>query len=575
MRWSNLFAPTLREAPADAVITSHQLLLRGGFIRQLHAGHYSLLPLGLRVHKKVAAIVSEEMDAIGAQETLLPALHPAWVWKRSGRWEAMGEEMFRLRDRRGNDHALGMTHEEVVATLLGELRSYRDLPQIWYQIQTKFRDEPRPKSGLLRVREFAMKDSYSIDLNEEGLDRAFELHRKAYQRIFRRLGLPAVAVEASSGAMGGSASVEFMVPSPAGEDDIARCCGCGYAANLERAVSEPSDSPDDPDAPLQKFPTPGIRTIVDLAAAFKDAPPQRQIKTLVYVIDEETTLVLLRGDHDLNVQKLLDSCSAATARAATDAECIDALSASPGSLGAVGVSSIPVLADNSLNGRRNLVTGANIDDFHLRGVDVARDISVEAWGDFRTVQAGEPCTRCGEKLEVIRCIETGHIFKLGRRYAEAFDVSVLDENGVRQTPAMGSYGIGIGRAMATIAETNHDERGLIWPVAAAPFSAVVVPLAVHDDQVAQTAENLYEELRKAGADVLLDDRDLRAGVKFSDTELIGIPYRLTIGQRSLSSGFVELTERSNQKTEKVPLSDASRRLLAAVADAPPGNARES
>lgn len=568
MRWSNLFAPTLREAPADAVVASHQLLLRGGFIRQLHAGHYSLLPLGLRVHKKVAAIVREEMDAIGAQEMLLPALHPAWVWERSGRWAAMGDEMFRLQDRRGNDHALGMTHEEVVALLLGELRSYRDLPQIWYQIQTKFRDEPRPKSGLLRVREFAMKDSYSIDLHDEGLDQAFELHREAYQRIFRRLGLSAIAVEASSGAMGGSASVEFMVPSPAGEDDIATCGSCGYAANVERATSAVKSPFDEPDFPLQCLPTPGIRTIADLAKSERTAAPHNQIKTLLVFLDDAMTLVLLRGDHELNTQKLLDDCSASTFRAATPEECLDDLGALPGSLGAVHVKHRTILADHALAGRRNLWAGANKNDHHYRSVDMERDIAPLRWGDFRQVNAGEPCAKCGEPLEVTRCIETGHIFKLGRRYAEAFEVSVLDENGVRQTPTMGSYGIGIGRAMAAVAETHHDDRGLIWPVSAAPFSAAVVSLAAHNSQVAQAAENLYEELREAGADVLLDDRDLRAGVKFSDIELIGIPYRLTIGQRSLSSGVAELTERANGRTENVPLGEAAERLLAAAAGAP-------
>ena len=567
MRWSNLLAPTLREAPADAVVASHQLLLRGGFIRQLHAGHYSLLPLGLRVHKKVAAIVREEMDAIGAQEMLLPALHPAWVWERSGRWQAMGDEMFRLQDRRGNDHALGMTHEEVVALLLGELRSYRDLPQIWYQIQTKFRDEPRPKSGLLRVREFAMKDSYSIDLHDEGLDQAFELHREAYQRIFRRLGLSAIAVEASSGAMGGSASVEFMVPSPAGEDDIAACANCGYAANVERATSAVKSPSDEPNLPLQCVPTPGIRTIADLAKSERTAAPYNQIKTLLVFLDDAMTLVLLRGDHELNVQKLLDDCSASSFRAATPEECLDDLEALPGSLGPVHVKHRTILADHALAGRRNLWAGANEDDYHYRGVDMERHIAPLRWGDFRQVNAGEPCAKCGEPLEVTRCIETGHIFKLGRRYAEAFDVSVLDENGDRQTPAMGSYGIGIGRAMAAIAETNHDDRGLIWPVSVAPFSAAVVSLAAHNSEVAQAAEKLYEELREAGADVLLDDRDLRAGVKFSDIELIGIPYRLTIGQRGLSSGVAELTERASGKTENVPIGEAAERLLAAATQA--------
>ena len=562
MRWSNLFAPTLREAPADAVVASHQLLLRGGFIRQLHAGHYTMLPLGWRVHEKVAKIVREEMDAIGGQEFLLPALHPAWIWERSGRWQQMGEEMFRLQDRKGAQGVLGMTHEEVAAHLANEIRSYRELPQIWYQIQTKFRDEPRPRSGLLRVREFAMKDSYSIDLDDDSLDHAFELHRKAYEKIFERLGLPAIAVEASSGAMGGSASVEFMVASPAGEDDIATCASCGYAANVERAVSAPEAQPNEADTPLERFPTPGVRTIAGLATAYPQAAPQRQIKTLVYLLDGEMKLLLLRGDHELNTQKLLDAYPADDARPATPEECAAALGASPGSLGAVGVKDLPVLADHSLVGRRNLFTGANEDDFHLRGVDMERDIAVEAWGDFRQVNAGEPCSVCREPLTVTRCIETGHIFKLGRRYAKAFDLTVMDPGGARRIPTMGSYGIGIGRAMAAVAEIYHDERGISWPLSVAPYQVAVVCLAAHDEQTTRSAERLYAELIDAGVEVLLDDRDLRPGVKFSDVELIGIPYRLTVGPRGLESEEVELTERASGETRRLPVEQAAEMTLA-------------
>lgn len=568
MRWSDLFAPTLREAPADAVVASHQLLLRGGFIRQLHAGHYTMLPLGWRVHEKVAKIVREEMDAIGGQEFLLPALHPAWIWERSGRWQQMGEEMFRLQDRKGAQNALGMTHEEVAAHLASEIHSYRELPQIWYQIQTKFRDEPRPRSGLLRVREFAMKDSYSIDLDDDGLDHAFELHRKAYEKIFERLGLPAIAVEASSGAMGGSASVEFMVASSAGEDDIATCASCGYAANVERAVSAPETQPNEADTPLERFPTPGVRTIAGLADACPPAVPQRQIKTLVYLLNGEIKLLLLRGDHELNTQKLLDAYPADDARPATPEECVAALGASPGSLGAVGVKDLSVLADHSLKRRRDLFTGANEDDFHLRGVDVERDIAVEAWGDFRQVNAGEPCSLCGEPLNVTRCIETGHIFKLGRRYAKAFKLTVMDPGGARRIPTMGSYGIGIGRAMAAVAEIYHDERGISWPLSVAPYQVAVVCLAVHDEQTTRSAERLYAELTNAGVEVLLDDRDLRPGVKFSDVELIGIPYRLTVGPRGLEAGEVELTERASGETRRLPVEQAAEKTLGFLAIAP-------
>ena len=567
MRWSNLFVPTLREAPAEADVASHRLLLRAGFIRQLHSGHYSLLPLGLRVHEKVADVVRQEMNAIGAQELLLPAMHPAWVWEQSGRWTSMGDEMFRLTDRKGAEVALGMTHEEVIAFHAREIHSYREVPQIWYQIQWKFRDEPRPKSGLLRVREFAMKDSYSLDIDDAGLDHAFDLHHEAYTRIFERLGLPAIAVEASSGAMGGSASVEFMVPSDAGEDDIVRCGNCGYAANVERAVAVVPPVEDPPGGVLERFATPGIRTIAALAAAEAEAPPQRQIKTMVYVLDDQVTLVLLRGDHDLSVQKLLDSTGSAQARPAVAEECAAALGASPGSLGAVGVTDLPVLADGALAGRSNLTTGANTDDFHYRGVDIGRDITVGEWLDLRQVRHGEPCTGCGDPLELLRCIETGHIFKLGRRYAEAFETTVMDAEGVPRTLTMGSYGIGIGRAVAAVAETHHDERGLCWPVSVAPYESVVVPISGRDEAVTGVAERIYGELRDAGVEVIIDDRDARPGVKFSDIELVGIPYRVTVGPRGLANGEVELTERATGETTNVPIDAAASEVRAALAAA--------
>ncbi|MCY4632059.1 MAG: proline--tRNA ligase [bacterium] len=563
MRWSNLFVPTLREAPAEAEVASHRLLLRAGFIRQLHSGHYSLLPLGLRVHDKVADIVREEMDAIGGQEMLLPAMHPAWVWEQSGRWTSMGEEMFRLTDRKDAEVALGMTHEEVIALVAREIHSYREVPQIWYQIQWKFRDEPRPKSGLLRVREFAMKDSYSLDIDDAGLDRAFDLHHGAYTRIFERMGLPAIAVEASSGAMGGSASVEFMVPSAAGEDDIVRCGNCGYAANVERAVAVVPPVEDPPGGDLEQFATPGIRTIAALAAAEADAPPHRQIKTMVYVLDGQVTLVLLRGDHELSDQKLIDTTGAAVARPAGAEECVAALGASPGSLGAVGVTDLPVLADGALAGRSNLTTGANVDDFHYRGVDIERDIDVGEWLDVRQVRHGEPCTGCGDPLELLRCIETGHIFKLGRRYAEAFETTVMDAEGVPRTLTMGSYGIGIGRAVAAVAETHHDERGLCWPVSVAPYEVAVVPISGRDNTVTEVAERIYGELRDAGVEVIIDDRDARPGVKFSDIELVGIPYRITVGPRGLANGEVELTERATGETTNVAVAEAAAGVRAA------------
>ncbi len=553
MRWSKLFIPTLRDAPADAEAPSHALLVRGGFMRQLHAGHYSMLPLGWKVHQKVAAIVRQEMDAIGGQEFSLPTMHPASIWKQSGRWDTMGEIMFRLKDRRDNDLALGITHEEIFAFVATELSSYRELPQLWYQVQTKFRDEARPKSGLLRVREFAMKDSYSFDVDWAGLDVAFETHHAAYTRIFARLGLAAFPVEASSGAMGGNASTEFMVPCASGEDDVVHCPNCDYAGNIERATSTlPPVADDAPPAEPERFPTPGVRTIADLETFEGGAAANRQIKTLVMIIDSEVTLALLRGDHQLTEQKLIDATGAVRLRPAEAAETLAALGANPGSLGAVGVSGIRIVADDALRGRTNMTTGANTDDVHYRGVDVERDITVTQWADLRQVTAGEACPKCGHELEMLRCVEAGHIFKLGTMYAEKLGVMVTDAEGRQRPVVMGSYGIGIGRNMAAVAETHHDDKGLIWPVSIAPYEVVLTAVAL-DDTTMAAAEGLYDGLRARGIDVLFDDRDTRAGVKFADAELIGIPYRVTLGPKALAAGEVELTTRATGTTERVAL----------------------
>jgi prolyl-tRNA synthetase family II len=561
MRWSQLHIPTLREDPADADAASHRLLLRGGFIRQLLAGHYTMLPLGVRVRAKIIGIIREEMDRIGAQEFLIPCMQPAQLWEKSGRLAVMGEEMFRLTDRKGAELVLAMTNEEAVTTLATELSSYRQLPQSWYHIQTKFRDEPRPRSGLIRVREFTMKDSYSFDLDQAGLDVSFDAHRGAYQRIFARLGIPAIPVEASSGTMGGSDSVEFVCPSEAGEDLIARCGGCGYAANLEKATSELAPAEDGPGRPLpEELATPGVRTIDDLATRYAK-PADRQIKTLVYVIDDQVTLVLLRGDHPLAEQKLADTAGSGDIRPAHPDEIRAALGASPGSLGAVGVAGLPIIADLALRGRRDMTTGANVDDVHLTGVDVARDIAVGSWADLREVTAGEPCPRCGTPLEIIRAIEVGHIFKLGRKYTDAFGVSVLGPDGSSIVPAMGCYGIGVERAMAAIAEVHHDDAGLSWPVAVAPAEVDVVLLTPKDQAARAAAEALHAGLVAAGADALFDDRDERPGVKYRDAELTGIPYRISVGSRDLAEGVVEITSRATAAKERVPTTEAVRRVL--------------
>ena len=560
MRWSSLFIPTLRDAPAEADAVSHRLLVRGGFMRQLQSGHYSMLPLGWKVHQKVGEVIRQEMDGIGAQEFLLPAMHPASVWQASGRWESMGDEMFRLTDRKGADLALGMTHEEVFAGIAGELNSYRDLPQLWYQIQWKFRDEPRPKSGLLRVREFAMKDSYSFDLDDAGLDRSFDLHHDAYQRIFRRLDLDALPVEASSGAMGGSASIEFMVESSAGEDDVAICGDCGYSANVERATSALPEvgNRSSGDAP-ERFATPGIRTIAALAEA--GHPPEHQVKTLVYRVDGALTLILLRGDHPFLEQKFVDATGAVEVVPADGDEIRAALGASPGSLGAVGVADLTIYADEALRSRSGMTTGANEDDVHLEGVDVERDVAVDHWLDLRSILDGEACASCGAVLRIARCIEAGHIFKLGRRYSEAMGVTVLDADGVNRVPTMGSYGIGVGRAMAAVAETHHDENGLVWPMGIAPYEVVLTVVKVDHEESMGCAERFYDELQAAGVDVLLDDRDGRPGVKFADAELIGIPLRVTIGPRGLENSIVELTARADGERHDVPVDDVVARLV--------------
>jgi prolyl-tRNA synthetase len=549
--------PTLREDPADAGAPSHRLLLRAGYIRQLMAGHYSLLPLAVRVRLKVIQVIREEMNRIGAQEVLMPTVHPAEVWQRSGRLDVMGEEMFRLRDRKDADLVLVMTAEEVVTTLAAELSSYRELPQTWYQVNTKYRDEPRPKAGLMRVREFTMKDSYSFDLDAAGLDKSFDAHHWAYTRIFERLGIPAIPVDASSGAMGGTGSTEFMCPSEIGEDDIVYSRECGYAANREKATSRLPETDPAADAALasgapERFDTPGVRTIEDLAQRF-GAPADRQVKTLVYVLDGTLTLALVRGDHALEEQKLVDATGAVNHRPAAADEIIAALGAAPGSLGAVGVTGIPVIADEALRGRSGMVTGANVNEVHLRGVDVARDITVGSWADLRTVTAGEACIQCGSPLEVFKGIEVGHIFKLGYKYTEALDVTVSGPDGKPVKPIMGCYGIGVERAMAAIVEVHHDAKGIIWPAAVAPFDAVVVVAQQNDPAVAEAGEQVYRRLLEAGIDVIIDDRAARAGEKFSDAELAGIPLRITIGKRGLAAGTAEVTERATGETATVTL----------------------
>ncbi len=556
MRWTTLFIPTLREHPAEAEVISHQLLLRAGYIRQLAAGIYSYLMPAQRSLLKIQQIVREEMNAIGGQEMLFPALHPAELWKESGRWEVMGDNMFRLKDRFGRDLCLGMTHEEVATSVArGELRSYNQLPQIWYQIQTKFRDEPRPKSGLLRVRQFIMKDAYTFDLDAAGLDIAYQKHYAAYCKIFDRCGLQYSIVEADSGAMGGSQSHEFMVLSDAGEDFIATCPNCGYAANIEKAKSNavpPSGTDPEGDLEPEEFHTPGFKTIAEVAA-FTKLPETSQMKSLVMAADGKPVLVMVRGDHQLSETKLLSVLGATELRPALPQEISEWFKASAGSLGPVGVKNMRVLADLALQGRRNMVAGANKDDYHLKNVTPGEDFQPEYF-DLRQVSAGDTCINCGHLLTVAKAIEIGHIFKLGYKYSESMGLRVLGKDGKEVTPIMGSYGIGIERILTCAIELFHDKDGIALPAAIAPFEVVITPVNYAEPLQHEAADMLYAECRKLGIDALLDDRSERAGVKFKDAELIGVPYRITIGKK-LSEAKVEFVERRTRTSVEVLLSE--------------------
>ena len=567
MLWSKLFIPTLREAPAEAEVVSHKLLLRAGYIRQVASGVYSHLFLSQRSLLKITKIVREEMDAMGGQEMLLPALNPAELWRESGRWEVMGHDMFRLKDRWDRDMCLAMTHEEVMTSIArGELRSYKQLPQIWYQIQTKFRDEMRPKSGLMRVRQFIMKDSYSFDLAPEGLDVSYRKHYDAYCKIFSRCGLTYMAVEAHSGAMGGNESTEFMVASSAGEDFVAVCPECGYAANLEKAISTAKPpAAADPEGELapEEFHTPGFKTIAEVSG-FTKLPETSQMKSLVMVADGKPVLALLRGDHQLSETKFSSVMQAREIRAAHPAEIQEWFGAAPGSLGPIGVTNMPVVADSALEGRRNMIAGANKDNHHLRHVTPGRDFSAR-FADLRQAEAGDTCPSCAKGiLELTKTIEVGHIFKLGYKYSQSMGLRVLNAGGEEVTPIMGSYGIGIERILSAAVEQHNDKDGMTLPVAIAPFTVVVTPVNIADADQKHAAQQIYEACLALGLDALLDDRDERAGVKFKDAELIGIPYRITVGKK-LAQGLVEFVQRRGKTSSDIPVGDAAMAVREAAA----------
>ncbi len=554
MHFSKLFIPTLREEPADAESVSHILMLRGGYIRQLAAGLYIYLPLFWKVLNRINTIIRQEMDAIGAQEIVMPTLHPAEIWQQTGRWDAIGDEMFRLKDRSRRDMCLGMTHEEIVTWLASrEIRSYRDLPQVWYQLQTKMRDEARPKSGVLRTREFIMKDSYSFDVSEDTLDRNYNLHADAYHRIFERCGLRFIQVESDPGMMGGAVSHEFMAPSPSGEDDVALCESCGYAANIELARSIPHKKESRVREPGAVH-TPEKRTVEEVSRFLKLSSSDF-IKSLLVISDNGPILALIRGDQALHEKKLTKIIG--THRPAHKDEVKDILGVEAGFIGPVG-QKIRMIADECLK-EGMYVCGANRPHYHMSGVTAQKDFSPE-WHDIHVAQEGDSCINCTASLIVRRVIEIGNIFKLGTKYSEPLKAHFLDENGNEKPIIMGSYGIGPARIAAAAIEQNHDKDGIIWPSSIAPFHLEILPLNLNDRKTVLIAEKTYKELSESGIDVLIDDREVRAGVKFKDADLIGIPTQVIIGEKNLKNDVVEVKDRRTRTSETVPIKDLAKRL---------------
>ena len=549
MRYSKLLIPTLKENPSEAEAISHKLMIRAGLVRQLAAGLYIYLPLGLIILDKINRILREEMSAIGAQEISMPVLHPAEVWQQTGRWNEIGDEMFRLKDRGGRDMCLGMTHEEIMTWLASmEIRSYRDLPQIWYQIQTKLRDEARPKSGVLRTREFTMKDSYSFDADEEGLDKSYQLHLEAYKKIFERSGLKFYIVESDPGMMGGAAAHEFMAPSPAGEDEIV-LCECGYASNVELAKSVPS-KPEFPESKLEEVATPDSRTI-DEVSAFLKLDKRLFIKSLIVVSQKGPIMALVRGDeevHEKKLRKLIGEFRPAHKEEVKEFTGIEA-----GFIGPIKCK-LRIIADETLQ-EGIYVTGANKEGYHIKGVVPKRDFTAE-FADIHTAKAGDGCPKCGKPLASEKVIEIGNIFKLGTKYSEPLKAYFLDEKGKEKPIIMGSYGIGPARIAASAIEQNHDDNGIIWPVSIAPFQVEILPLNMKNESVKKAADEIYQGLLKEKIEVLIDDRDASPGIKFKDADLIGIPYRIVVGEKGLKEGVVEFKERRTGKVEKIKVDSA-------------------
>ena len=558
MRYSEMFLPTVREVPSDAEVISHQLMIRAGMIRKLTAGIYSILPLGYRSVKKVEEIIRQEMDAAGAQEVYLPAVQPAELWQESGRWGFYGKELLRFKDRHNREYCIGPTHEEVITDIVrNEVKTYRQLPRNLYQIQTKFRDEVRPRFGVMRCREFDMKDAYSFDADEKGADLSYDKMFKAYTRIFSRIGLKFRPVEADSGNIGGAYSHEFMVLADTGEDALAFCSGCNYAANLEKAeIAKPDKQQIDPARfkPLETIHTPAVRTIEEVSA-FLGVTPRDIVKTLIFVADNKPVAVLIRGDEEVNEAKLRNFLRADVVELATDDIVLEATNSPKGFAGAIGIKA-DVYADFSLANMVNVVMGANREDYHVKNANMGRDYTVKAFADLRIIKESDSCPRCGKPIRFARGIEVGHVFKLGTKYSKAMKATFLDRDGKEKFMIMGCYGIGVGRTVAAAIEQSHDNQGIIWPMTVAPFHVIIMPVNVNDKKLAEAAETLYRDLQKAGIEVLFDDRDERAGVKFNDADLIGIPVRVTIGPKSLAEGNVEVRMRKTGETRTIPVKEA-------------------
>lgn len=555
MRFSKMFIPTLREAPSEAEAISHKLMLRAGFVRQLASGLYIFLPLGWRVLNRINKILKEEMEAIGAQEISMPILHPADIWQKTGRWFEIKEEMFRLKDRTDRDMCLGMTHEEIMTWLASrEIRSYRDLPQIWYQIQTKLRDEARPKSGVLRTREFIMKDSYSFDTNDDGLDYSYKLHADAYHRIFNRCGINFYQVESDPGMMGGATAHEFMAPSPAGEDDIVVCSNCGYAANVEVARTV-APTIIDANWVYEEVYTPDKKTVKEVSE-FLNIEPSRFIKSILIITDKEPVLALIRGDQDLHEKKITRLIG--KFRAASKDEVKSILGVEAGFIGPTG-HNLRILADHSVRSG-SYITGANKKDYHIKGVRPEIHFSAE-WHDIHIATEGEYCFKCKSLITILKAIEIGNIFKLGIKYSSSLNAVFLDKDGKERPIIMGSYGIGPARIAATAIEQNNDKDGIIWPATIAPFDIEIIPLNVNDDKTNTIAEALYKSLINKQIEALLDDRDVRPGVKFKDADLIGIPIQLIIGEKGLKDNQIEIKIRKTKESRKIQLENIEGEIL--------------